>query len=267
MSINTLQTLAFYLFSAWWFSEVYVWSASENADLNWVVEGKYVETLPRLEAFRANGSRSYERPSLNERPIYLRAHFFTLAIMQSVKYMYSGSDKVPLPIPKASGIIGQRVAEKGPFERLQAKLFPLLHYSVSMAFILSISSLLSYPLLVRRYAWSWSLWFARLVWSIPRSSQPPTMPPYHWTVLVRSFTSGILLLLLWEISVAAFTEYVAQVPIKNGKPLTDDSRDPNGSLLNGLNSKREAVRVGSYTNHLSRALSCCRYLLSGNCST
>lgn len=40
LQFNTLQTLVWYLFSAWWFSEVYVWSQSKDADLNWVVEGR-----------------------------------------------------------------------------------------------------------------------------------------------------------------------------------------------------------------------------------
>lgn len=39
---NTLQTLGFYFFSAWWFGEVYMFSVPHSADLSWVVEGKYV---------------------------------------------------------------------------------------------------------------------------------------------------------------------------------------------------------------------------------
>ena len=38
--VNTLQTLGFYLFSAWWFTEVYIWSSSDLANLRWVTEGK-----------------------------------------------------------------------------------------------------------------------------------------------------------------------------------------------------------------------------------
>lgn len=215
----------------------------------------------------AYSSRSYERPSLNERPIYLRVHFLTLALVQSVKHMALGLDQVPLPIPKASGIVGRRVAEKQPFQRLQAKLPSLVQSSLFTAVLLSITNLVTYALFVRKRAWRWSLWFARLVWSIPRSSQPSTIPPYHWSLILRSFTSGILLLVLWEISVATFTEYVAQEPIKNGKPLTDDSRDPNGSLLNGLNSRRETVRVGACTGYLTHVLNLHRHLLSGNYST
>jgi hypothetical protein len=39
---NTLQTLVWYIFSAWWFSEVYIWSASYDSNLDWVVKAKYV---------------------------------------------------------------------------------------------------------------------------------------------------------------------------------------------------------------------------------
>ena len=37
---NTLQTLVCYFFSAWWFSEVYIWSMTADTDLQWVAEGK-----------------------------------------------------------------------------------------------------------------------------------------------------------------------------------------------------------------------------------
>lgn len=37
---NTVQTLTWYLFSAWWFSEVYFWSASDGANLGWISQGR-----------------------------------------------------------------------------------------------------------------------------------------------------------------------------------------------------------------------------------
>lgn len=35
---NTVQTLWWYLFSAWWFGEVYIWSASDQVNLGWLVK-------------------------------------------------------------------------------------------------------------------------------------------------------------------------------------------------------------------------------------
>ena len=40
--LNTIQTLGWYLFSAWWFSEVYMWSAPESANLGWIAAGRQV---------------------------------------------------------------------------------------------------------------------------------------------------------------------------------------------------------------------------------
>ena len=40
-----LQTLGCYFFSAWLFSEIYVWSVPARADLSWVAEGKYVNII------------------------------------------------------------------------------------------------------------------------------------------------------------------------------------------------------------------------------
>ena len=40
IQVNTYRTFAIYLFSAWWFSEVYVWSASQGADLKLVAQAR-----------------------------------------------------------------------------------------------------------------------------------------------------------------------------------------------------------------------------------
>ncbi|MCJ1283842.1 hypothetical protein MMC26_003173 [Xylographa opegraphella] len=55
-----------------------------------------------------------------------------------------------------------------------------------------------------------------------------------------------MLLCLWEFSNAAFSAYVGQAPLKNGQPLTTDSRDPNGSLINGLKAKKEITRTFAF---------------------
>ena len=40
-SYNTIRTFGWYTLSAWFFSEVYMWSASEDANLGWISVGKY----------------------------------------------------------------------------------------------------------------------------------------------------------------------------------------------------------------------------------
>jgi hypothetical protein len=52
-----------------------------------------------------------------------------------------------------------------------------------------------------------------------------------------------LLSLLWDISDIFFTMQLTREPLKNGQPLTTESKDPNGSLLNGLKSKKARISV------------------------
>ena len=52
-SFSTVQTLGWYTFSAWWFSEVYIWSAPEKANLGWIAAGKY--GLDFIEGYGADG--------------------------------------------------------------------------------------------------------------------------------------------------------------------------------------------------------------------
>jgi nucleoporin NDC1 len=66
-----------------------------------------------------------------------------------------------------------------------------------------------------------------------------------------------MMIFLWELSNAVFTLYVAQPPLKKDNPLTSEtkdnagsyvtkSQDPNGSLLNGLKSKKEVPKTFAF---------------------
>lgn len=54
-----------------------------------------------------------------------------------------------------------------------------------------------------------------------------------------------MLILMWEFANAAFSTYVSQEPLKNDRPITYESRDPNGSLLTGLKGKKLQTKVCS----------------------
>ncbi|KAI4246463.1 MAG: hypothetical protein LQ352_006385 [Teloschistes flavicans] len=129
--MDILETSFIYLASALLFSEVYIWSVPQGAELRWVVEG-----------------RPWERARLNERPIYLRSLYIGLALLQTFLHLYCDYD---------------RIEE-------------------------SVQDGMSDP-------------------SIQRAA------------------------------------YVAQEPLKRGQPLSEDSKDPNGSLINGLKAKKTAVKV------------------------
>lgn len=43
---HIIQTFGWYFFSAWWFSEIYVWSSPDEAELGWVKPGRYEAAIP-----------------------------------------------------------------------------------------------------------------------------------------------------------------------------------------------------------------------------
>ena len=238
---NTLQTLGWYLFSAWWFSEVYVWSASKDANLAWISDGKYV-LLPLPSVGIVDKSRSYDRPRLNERPIYLRSLFFMLALMQSYLHLFYDCDRLPIPRPAStteSSTCQASITTANPLENLKSNAPHRAQVALLRSLSMAIVGPFVYTLFLRSFAWSWSLYLAKIFWSLPRSSStPPTIPPFHISLLFKSVTAGFLLVLLWELSDATFNAFAAQEPLKKGRLLTEDARDPNGSLLMGLRAKK-----------------------------
>ena len=128
--------------------------------------------------------------------------------------------------------------------RLRAILPTIGWEAITQALAAAIVDPFVYMLFLRSSAWGWSLSFARVFWNVLADAEPPRLPPFHFRILARSLSAGAMLLFLWKFSNAAFSIYVASRPLKKGKPLTNDSKDPNGTLLTGLKSKKEAVRVG-----------------------
>lgn len=228
--LNTVQTLAWYLFSAWWFSEVYMWSVPESANLGWVAAGK-----------------AWERKRLNERPIYLRSVFFMLAVLQSGLHLYYNYDSVALPVmqAKTDASSGQPPKQELPVLQLKVLLPSLSREIGTRATGMAILGPVVYALFIRRAAWSCSLYFAALLWDVP-ASQLSYIPPYHYSLILRSLTSGALLITLWEFSNAIFSAYLTLEPMKREQPLTGESKDPNASLLNGLKAKREVIRTFAF---------------------
>ena len=191
--------------------------------------------------------RPYERPHLNERPIYLRSIFYLLALMQTCIHLFYDYDRVFLPYEETHSETlanGRPRHLVSPMELLKVKLPQQAQASFLRCLSMTVLGPLIYSAFLRRIAWRWTLSFAEKIWTLPRSSSiPPSIPPYHISLIFRSVISGYMLVMLWEISSLAFGLYTVQEPLKRGRPLTDFSRDPNGTLLIGLNSKRELPRV------------------------
>ncbi|KAL8980735.1 MAG: hypothetical protein Q9177_005794 [Variospora cf. flavescens] len=230
---DILETSFCYAFSAVLFSEVYIWSVSKEANLNWVVQG-----------------RSWERQRLNERPVYLRSLYLGLALLQTGFHLWMDYDTIRgsvEPVDQASPPQESSQAPSNPVEQLKSR-FPKLLQEIGI--ISSFSAVIGpivYSLTVRKTAWRISHACARfLQWDIPSKAELSIIPPYHITLIIRSLISSFCLLLLWRGSNLAFSVYVAQEPVKRGQPLTQDSSDPNGSLINGLRSRKSLVRAFAF---------------------
>jgi len=51
-----------------------------------------------------------------------------------------------------------------------------------------------------------------------------------------------LLTLLWDFANIAFDAYITQEPLRKGKPITDASKDPNGTLIRGLDHRLKTAK-------------------------
>ncbi|KAL8711631.1 MAG: hypothetical protein Q9220_004041 [cf. Caloplaca sp. 1 TL-2023] len=173
-----------------------------------------------------------------------------LAVFQAGLHIYDDYDRVPeleeTPLLNATSDGGPRNAPD-PISRMKTRLPGLLKEIGVISLALSILGPIIYSLTVRRMAWSMSLSTARFLrYDIPATEKLSYIPPYHITLIFRSLTSAFGLLLLWRVSNLAFDTYVAQSPLKRARPFTQDSQDPDGSLINGLKSTKNLVKAFAF---------------------
>lgn len=176
-----------------------------------------------------------ERVRFNERAIYLMSFYVLCACAQAVGHILFDVDRIPLPKDDDRRTPSQRISEDLP---------SLLKHALQKATIMMLAAPAFYLIFFRSTAWKYSLLIARIRWSLPKTSALPASGPFHAWVLTNSLWGGFLLFAMWDISNLAFSVYVAQPPLKEGKPITDASNDPNGSLINGLKSVKMLNKVG-----------------------
>lgn len=221
-----------YWISAFLFSEVYIFSTPSTANLAWVDPG-----------------RSYERPRLNERAVLLRTMFGILAFAQAIVHVCGDYDSLRIPLPASTtsnrhwDATGRPVAgqERAPLLQIRDKLPRLLVRSLILTFVVGIWGPVIYFVLLRSMAWSVARTTVRPFFTVHKSQTPSGLSDV-FALWARYMWSAAMLVLLWETTNLAFTIYATQAPLKKGQPLTNDSKNPNGSLINGLRSKREIPR-------------------------
>ncbi|KAJ6123835.1 hypothetical protein N7471_011152 [Penicillium samsonianum] len=228
--LQIAQTFGWYMFSAWWFTVVYVWSSSSDSNLELVKRG-----------------RPHERPTLNERPIYLHSFHAFLACVQAVFHLYYDYDRIAVPIAEQSAKTNDERTHPVPptSKYLQGVLPQELAAGALRSVSVAGASLVIYPIFFRSFAWSWSLYFAKLFFSFPRSAAEPQsfVPSIFPYFFVKTLVPGVMLVLSWQTANLFYSVFIGKEPLKRGQPLTTEAKDPNGSLLSGLKAKKEVVKI------------------------
>jgi nucleoporin NDC1 len=190
-----------------------------------------------------------------------------LALVQTGFHLYYDYDRVDMPVAKTKpeSSSDQRAhLIVPPSAQLKTVLPTLVASAVKRALLMTMAGPFIYSMTIRHIAWNWTLSFAKMLWSLPRSTALPAIAPFHFKFMGRTFMAGFLLIMMWEMSNAAFSAYVAQEPLKNERPITYESRDPNGSLLTGLNGKKLHTKVSLLHYDKSISANSYRPLLSGS---
>ncbi|KAL1633552.1 hypothetical protein SLS58_011036 [Diplodia intermedia] len=230
-SISTASTFVCYGASAFWFAMVYIISQPEKSNLGIVDPGK-----------------TYERSRMNERPLYLYTMFLQLAMVQAVFHIYRDYGRLRLPFNNPASAEG--VPSRSRQAALKQSLLPLLHDSISRVGLFLIFANVTYFLLFRRVVWILGFPLAKVRDSTIYGTKPrPGFNPFELTG--RLAVEGFMLTYLWEFTQAAMTIYLSKEPVKKDKehkpmPITNDSKDPNGSLLSGLKAKKDLLKTYAF---------------------
>jgi nucleoporin NDC1 len=226
--LETVETLLTYTLSAFVFSLVYLWSLPDNSGFEFITY------------FTADRAR------LNEKPLFLITHLVLLGVYQALLHLFRDVDRLSLGVARPQKQNGDKKPEDGDaslqVRRFRDQLPAMLVYTVNQSVIGIMLSGALYPLTVRGPIWKTTLVFLRPIYSLPRSNMVPASLPFM-PALPRCFYVSLLLMFAWTAANTAFSLFLVKHPLKNGKPLTSDSKDPNGSLLNGLKNKKLSIKV------------------------
>jgi nucleoporin NDC1 len=225
--LQTLEALVTYVFSGWLFSQMWIWCSSAEKGLNWIT---YF---------------SGDRARLNEKPLFFTWHFIILGCMQAFLHLFYDFDRLSL------GFVKAKETGKGSDSTVQLKQFlmgsspPIFIRSLTQSAAAVVLSVLIYPTFMRGFVWRTTLVFLRPFYNLPKTNMLPSTWPFNAWVLWQCAWVGFLLLIVWSVGNEAFSTFLVREPLKNGQPLTSESKDPNGSLLNGLKSRKLPIRVSS----------------------
>jgi nucleoporin NDC1 len=228
LRFSTFETVITYIFSAWLFSQIYLWSTPEETGLRWI-------------------SYATGRSRLNEHALFYTVSLVVLGAVQGVLHVALDSDRMLLGTVKAKreGDPANATDADHWATRIGAWAPILAVRSGMLAISVAMTNYIFLYHFVRPSAWLWTMWLFRAVYrDLPKYNIPPsTRGPWSFWMLGRTIWASFLLCLLWYFADVAFRVQLTREPLKNEQPMTSESKDPNGSLLNGLKSKKPRISV------------------------
>ncbi|KAI0449040.1 nucleoporin protein Ndc1-Nup [Xylaria acuta] len=231
LPFSTFETVVTYVISAVLFSQVYLKSTPEDAGIRWI-------------------SYATGRSRLNEHAVFYTVNFIVLGLVQGVIHIALDQNRLVLGAvrarPEVEGGNEGNAAQPTPPEHWSIKIGQWTPILVVRCGMLAITvAMVNYMVLyhfVRVSAWRSSMWLFRFIYTdLPRYNLPPGSAPWSFWMLGRTIWASFLLGLLWYFADIAFRVQLTREPLKNEQPLTAESKDPNGSLLNGLKSRKPRI--------------------------
>lgn len=223
--IQTLETLVCYTLSSLLFCPVFLLSAPQTANLHLVTY------------------HSGDRTRLNEKPIFLACYLLTSAVWATCVHMFLDQDRLVLGRSEQEDRSKGSEDSRSSVTIVWSELPQIFAVAMARGIIVAVANIPTYHLFQRSSAWGWSMFFLRPIYGLPRTNMLPVAWPEDFWLLCRCAYAGFLVSLIWILGNIAFSVFMVKEPLKNGKPLTAESKDPNGSLLNGLKSRRAPVQV------------------------
>ncbi|KAH7146467.1 nucleoporin protein Ndc1-Nup [Dactylonectria macrodidyma] len=223
VKLQTYEALFWYGFSSLFFCHIFLWSASKRTNLQWIT------------------SFSGDRSRLNERPLFFMAYLASCAITQTFTHYKKDVDRLVLGLSRNKD--QNKPTGSGDSLKLFLQKLPVLAgASATGAATAFPLALFLYYAVMRSFVWGWALVFLRPFYNLPKTNMVPPSWPMDIFLMYRCIQAGTLIHFIWNTGNFAFSTFMVKEPLKNGNPLTSESKDPNGSILNGLKSKKLSIK-------------------------
>ncbi|KND94549.1 hypothetical protein TOPH_01304 [Tolypocladium ophioglossoides CBS 100239] len=213
LNLQTYETGFWYGISSLLFCPVFLFSMSDTSNLRWIT---YF---------------SGDRARLNERPLFLACYLGTCALLQTMAHYRLDIDRLDLSLPKPkAGEQNKKLAVlPRSFQNVLVQLPAVFAGCIKQAVSALFLALVLYYVFLRSFAWGWALGFLRPFYNLPKTSILPPSWPSDVYLLARCIYAGTLVNFVWSAGNTAFSIFMVKEPLKNGKPLTSESKDANGT--------------------------------------